>query len=61
MLKNLEKYNRVFQLGTQIHAGDNYHRVTEIIQSGNSERYIPYGYGKQEVHPAWIPRQPETT
>jgi len=26
--------NRVFQLGTQIHAGDNYHRVTEIVQSG---------------------------
>ena len=34
MLKNLEKHHRVFQLGTQIHAGDNYHRVAEIIQSG---------------------------
>ena len=34
MLKNIEKYNRVFQLGTQIHAGENYHRVTELIQSG---------------------------
>lgn len=34
MLKNLKKHNRVFQLGTQIHAGDNYHRVAEIIQSG---------------------------
>jgi len=34
MLKNLEKYNRIFQLGTQIHAGENYHRVMEIIQSG---------------------------
>ena len=34
MLKSLEKYGRVFQLGTQIHAGDNYHRVAEIIQSG---------------------------
>ena len=34
MLKNLEKYNRVFQLGTQIHAGNNYHRVAELIQSG---------------------------
>lgn len=34
MLKNLNKHNRVFQLGTQIHAGDNYHRVAEIIQSG---------------------------
>jgi predicted dehydrogenase len=34
MLENLKKYNRVFQLGTQIHARDNYHRVVEIIQSG---------------------------
>lgn len=34
MLKNLTKHNRIFQLGTQIHAGDNYHRVVEIIQSG---------------------------
>ncbi len=34
MLKSLEKHKRVFQLGTQIHAGDNYHRVVEIIQSG---------------------------
>ncbi len=34
MLRNLEKHNSVFQLGTQIHAGENYHRVTEILQSG---------------------------
>lgn len=34
MLKNLKKHKRVFQLGTQIHATDNYHRVVEIIQSG---------------------------
>ncbi len=33
MLENLEKHNRVFQLGTQIHAGENYHRVTELLQS----------------------------
>ena len=34
MLGNLRKHNRIFQLGTQIHAGDNYHRVVEIIRSG---------------------------
>jgi predicted dehydrogenase len=34
MLDQLNKHNRVFQLGTQIHAGDNYHRVAELIQSG---------------------------
>jgi len=34
MLKALNRHNRVFQMGTQIHAGDNYHRVVEIIRSG---------------------------
>ncbi len=34
LLKGLKKHKRIFQLGTQIHAGDNYHRVVEIIQSG---------------------------
>lgn len=34
MLKHLNRHKRVFQLGTQIHAGDNYHRVVEIIRSG---------------------------
>lgn len=34
MLKAMNKHNRIFQLGTQIHAGDNYHRVVEIIKSG---------------------------
>jgi len=34
MLKSMNKNSRVFQLGTQIHAGDNYHRVVEIIKSG---------------------------
>jgi predicted dehydrogenase len=34
LLQLQKKYGRIFQLGTQIHAGDNYHRVVEIIQSG---------------------------
>ncbi len=34
MLKAMQRYDRIFQLGTQIHAGENYHRVAEIIQSG---------------------------
>jgi predicted dehydrogenase len=34
MLKSQKKYDRIFQLGTQIHAGDNYHRVVELIRSG---------------------------
>ncbi|HLT92932.1 MAG TPA: Gfo/Idh/MocA family oxidoreductase [Membranihabitans sp.] len=34
MLAAQKRYNTIFQLGTQIHAGDNYHRVAEIVQSG---------------------------
>jgi predicted dehydrogenase len=34
LLRTLKKHKRIFQLGTQIHAGDNYHRVVEIIQAG---------------------------
>jgi predicted dehydrogenase len=34
MLKNFNRHDRIFQLGTQIHAGDNYHRAVEIIRSG---------------------------
>ena len=34
MLDSLERHDRIFQLGTQIHAGDNYHRVVEIVRSG---------------------------
>ena len=34
MLRNLQQHKRIFQMGTQIHAGDNYHRVVELIRSG---------------------------
>lgn len=34
MLSAMEKNNRIFQLGTQIHANDNYHRVVELIRAG---------------------------
>ncbi|MDQ3279611.1 MAG: Gfo/Idh/MocA family oxidoreductase [Bacteroidota bacterium] len=34
MLKAMNRHDRVFQMGNQIHAGDNYHRVVEIIRSG---------------------------
>jgi len=34
MLKTMEQHGRIFQLGTQIHATDNYHRVVELLQSG---------------------------
>ncbi|RYG05560.1 MAG: twin-arginine translocation signal domain-containing protein [Chitinophagaceae bacterium] len=34
MLRSLKRHDRIFQMGTQIHATDNYHRVVEIIRSG---------------------------
>ena len=34
MLEACRRHERVFQLGTQIHAGDNYPRVVELVRSG---------------------------
>ncbi len=34
MLDAQIKHERVFQLGTQIHAGENYHRVVDLVRSG---------------------------
>lgn len=34
MLESLRKHKAVFQLGNQIHASENFHRVTELVQSG---------------------------
>lgn len=64
MLKNLNHYNRVFQLGTQIHAGDNYHRVAEIIRSGaigkiNTVRLWKTG-APPDLGPAQYQKPPET-
>jgi predicted dehydrogenase len=33
MLKNMNKYNRIFQMGNQIHASENFHRVVDLIKS----------------------------
>ncbi|GAA4434927.1 Gfo/Idh/MocA family oxidoreductase [Ravibacter arvi] len=35
MLEYCRKYNRIFQMGNQIHAGENFHRVVELIRSGS--------------------------
>ena len=34
MLKSMKRHDRIFQLGNQIHATDNYHRVAELIRAG---------------------------
>lgn len=62
MLKALQRHNRVFQMGTQIHAGDNYHRVVELIRSGaigkvHTVRLWKMG-GPPELGPARIQTPP---
>lgn len=61
MLKMFQKNRRVFQLGTQIHATDNYHRVVELIQSGaigkvHTVRLWKNGYSPGLGHP--VPTAP---
>lgn len=64
MLRQLKKHKRIFQLGTQIHAGDNYHRVVEIIKSGaignvHTARLWKTGYSPGLGHPE--PQTPPAT
>jgi predicted dehydrogenase len=64
MLKYQQKNKRVFQLGTQIHATDNYHRVVELIQSGaigkvHTVRLWKNGYSPGLGHP--VPTTPPPT
>ncbi|MBS1574527.1 MAG: Gfo/Idh/MocA family oxidoreductase [Bacteroidetes bacterium] len=60
MLKNLKRYNRIFQLGTQIHAGDNYHRVVEIIKSGSIGNVHTVRLWKTGFPPVLEAAQPQT-
>jgi predicted dehydrogenase len=52
MLRTLNRHKRIFQLGTQIHAGDNYHRVAELIQSGAIGRVHTVRLWKTGLPPA---------
>jgi predicted dehydrogenase len=60
MLKNLKKHNRIFQLGTQIHAGDNYHRVVEIIKAGTIGKVHTVRLWKTGPPPTMPPPQYQT-
>ena len=46
MVRAARSHKRVTQMGTQIHAGENYHRVVEIVRSG--------GLGKIHQVRVWI-------
>lgn len=57
---------RATQLGTQIHAGDNYRRVVELIQSGligsigEVHVWVSVSYGQAKSRPTETPPVPET-
>jgi predicted dehydrogenase len=52
--ETVAKHKRVTQMGTQIHAGDNYRRVVELIQAGaigtvrEVHVWVRVGYGNRE-------------
>jgi predicted dehydrogenase len=60
MLKSLQRHDRIFQLGTQIHAGDNYHRVAEIIQAGAIGKVHTVRLWKTGTPPVLGPAQYQT-
>jgi predicted dehydrogenase len=60
MLKSLQHHDRIFQLGTQIHAGDNYHRVAEIIQAGAIGKVHTVRLWKTGTPPVLGPAQYQT-
>lgn len=59
------KHKRVTQMGTQIHGGDNYRRVVELIQSGaigaveEVHVWVGTGYGNRRDRPKERPEIPE--
>jgi predicted dehydrogenase len=60
MLNALNRHNRIFQMGTQIHAGDNYHRVVEIIRSGALGKIHTVRLWKTGAPPELGPAQVQT-
>jgi len=57
MLDELNKGKRVFQLGTQIHAGENYHRVADIIHAGVIGKIHTVRLWKNQKSPIMHPTQ----
>ena len=49
------------QMGTQIHAGDNYRRVVELVQTGASAQCTRYTFGSAGPGAASRRRQPNST
>jgi len=59
MVTMCHRYQRVFQLGTQVHAGENYHRVVELVRSGRLGKIHTvrvWFRGRSPVFPAVTPQ-----
>lgn len=60
MLRNMNRHKRIFQLGNQIHAGENFHRVVEIIKSGAIGKVHTVRLWKTGLPPELGPAQIQT-
>ena len=60
MLEVLKLNKRIFQLGTQIHAAENYHRVAELIQAGAIGRVHTVRMWKNGFSPGLGQPKPQT-
>lgn len=57
----VKQYNRITQIGTQIHATDNYRRVVEIIRSGNLGKIgVVRTFNVMNTHPRGVGKSSTT-
>ena len=61
LLGAVKKHNRISQIGTQIHAGQNYRRVVEYVGSGNLGKVsVVRTFNVMNQGPAGIGKDPDT-
>ncbi|MFH1922155.1 MAG: Gfo/Idh/MocA family oxidoreductase [Planctomycetota bacterium] len=61
VLGAVKKHNRISQIGTQIHAGENYRRVVEYVRSGNLGKVsVVRTFNVMNQGPAGIGKDPGT-
>jgi predicted dehydrogenase len=62
VLNAVKKHNRVSQIGTQIHAAENYRRIVEIIQAGNlGQISVARTFNVMNQGPQGVGKDPNTT
>ncbi len=62
VLSAVRKHNRISQIGTQIHAGENYRRIVELVRSGNLGKIsVVRTFNVMNQGPSGIGTNPNTT